>query len=350
MNEIIIQTNKLCKTFSTGGHQQHVLKNLDLEIQKGDFTVIMGASGSGKSTLLYALSGMDKPTLGEVRVADTAITAMDNQQLALFRRHNGGFVFQQIHLLDNMSVLDNVLACGRLIKRSKSETISRAKELLLQVGIGDADWDKFPSQLSGGEAQRVGIVRALINKPAIVFANEPTGALNSLSGGQVLDTLTDVNKKGQSLVVVTHDMRTARRGGPGDLSEGRNDFRGMSAHPLPGNRYGAQRKIICFSKGNGVVSMAVWMLTRANLRSKKGMALSMGILMMLSVAMLHVGMTLIFGIQDFYERENESLSGPHYVLRFSGNEYEDTYLDFFKSDSRVESVNSQAPDMSFPCG
>lgn len=211
MKEIIINTTKLCKTFSTGGHQQHVIKNLDLNIYKGDLTAIMGASGSGKSTLLYALSGMDQPTLGEIQYGDVEITSMGISEMAVFRRKNCGFVFQQIHLLDNMNVLDNVLASGLLINKKRKEIVKRAKELLLQVGIGEEDWRKFPSQLSGGEAQRVGIVRALINEPRIIFADEPTGALNSSFGTQVLDVLTEINRRGQSLVVVTHDLKTARR-------------------------------------------------------------------------------------------------------------------------------------------
>lgn len=212
MKETIIETTKLCKTFSSGGRQQHVLKNMDLSIYKGDYTVIMGASGSGKSTLLYSLSGMDQPTLGEVSVQGTVITDMGISELAIFRRKNCGFVFQQIHLLDYMSVLDNVLVCGLLVSKDRKKTVECAKQLLQQVGIDEADWHKFPAQLSGGEAQRVGIVRALINEPGIIFADEPTGALNSASGGQVLDSLTEVNGRGQSLVVVTHDVRTARRG------------------------------------------------------------------------------------------------------------------------------------------
>lgn len=211
MKETVIRTEKLCKSFSTGGRQQHVLKNLDLSIYKGDFTVIMGASGSGKSTLLYALSGMDKPTVGEVWYGSVSINGMSASSMAVFRRKNCGFVFQQIHLLENMNVLDNVLASGMLVSRDRRRTAERARELLQSVGIDEEDWKKFPAQLSGGEAQRVGIVRALINEPEVVFADEPTGALNSSFGGQVLDTLTAVNQRGQSLVVVTHDVRTARR-------------------------------------------------------------------------------------------------------------------------------------------
>ena len=212
MTATIIKTEKLCKTFSSGGVQQHVLKNLDISLMEGDFTVIMGSSGSGKSTLLYAISGMDKPTLGEIDFGGENLSKLNDDQLAIFRRNNCGFVFQQIYLLDNMSVLDNVLAGGLLVNKNKGEVVKNAKELLKQVGIDEILWSKFPAQLSGGEAQRVGIVRALINSPKMIFADEPTGALNSASSDLVLDVLTNVNRNGQSIVVVTHDMKTALRG------------------------------------------------------------------------------------------------------------------------------------------
>ena len=208
----IIETRKLCKTFSNGGRQQHVLKNVDLEIYEGDFTVIMGASGAGKSTLLYALSGMDKPTLGEISFAGQEITKMSTDELALFRRNNCGFVFQQIYLVDSMSVLDNVMAAGLLVNKNRKEVAKKAKEILKSVDIEEDLWGKFPTQISGGEAQRVGIARALINSPALVFADEPTGALNSQTGKDVLDALTAFNEKGQSIVMVTHDIVSARRG------------------------------------------------------------------------------------------------------------------------------------------
>ena len=212
MQNAILKTNKLCKTFSSGGLQQHVLKNLDLEIYEGDFTIIMGPSGAGKSTLLYALSGMDKPTIGGISFSGQEIGNLSNDKLAVFRRDNCGFVFQQIYLLDNMSVLDNILACGLLVSNNRKFVIERAKQLLGRLNLSEATWHKFPSQISGGEAQRAGIVRALINNPKIVFADEPTGALNSANGDAVLDALTDVNKKDQSIVMVTHDMKSARRG------------------------------------------------------------------------------------------------------------------------------------------
>lgn len=210
--EIILKTHKLCKSFSNGGVMQHVLRNLDLEIKEGDFTVIMGSSGSGKSTLLYALSGMDVPTVGDVFIGKENIAKMNNDQLAIIRRNNCGFVFQSMYLLDNMNVLDNVMTSGLLINHNKKEVYEHAVTLLLSVGLNQTDFVKFPNQLSGGEKQRVAIVRAIINHPRILFADEPTGALNSASSVQVLDTFTKLNEQGQSIIMVTHDIKTALRG------------------------------------------------------------------------------------------------------------------------------------------
>ena len=173
----ILKTDKLCKSFSNGGVQQHVIKNLDLEIMEGDFTVIMGASGSGQSTLLYALSGMDKPTMGSVTFDGEEISGKSNDQLALFRRGNCGFVFQSVYLLENQTVLDNVMTGALIVSKNSPELVNKAKELLKKAGINEKLWNKYPSQLSGGEAQRVGIVRAVINEPKILFADEPTGQL-----------------------------------------------------------------------------------------------------------------------------------------------------------------------------
>lgn len=212
MKKAILCTKNLSKTFSSGGVQQHVLKNIDLQLYEGDFTVIMGASGAGKSTLMYALSGMDTPTLGTITFGDEVISEYSQDKLAVFRRKHCGFVFQQIYLIDGMSVMDNVLTAGLLVSKDRKSVAERAKELLAAVDIPEETQKKFPSQISGGEAQRVGIVRALINSPEVLFADEPTGALNSQTGLDVLDTLTAFNEKGQSVVMVTHDVRSARRG------------------------------------------------------------------------------------------------------------------------------------------
>lgn len=212
MTEILIKTKKLCKTFSNGGNQQHVLKNLDLEIYKGDFTVIMGTSGSGKSTLLYSLSGMDTPSLGEVYFAGKNIAGLTNDQLAVFRRDNCGFVFQQIYLLDTMTILDNVIASRLLVSWDRKKACKDGEELLLKLGLSKEVMRKYPPQLSGGEAQRAGIVRAMINTPNVLFADEPTGSLNFTSGLAVLDLFSLMNEEGQSIVMVTHDLRSAIRG------------------------------------------------------------------------------------------------------------------------------------------
>ena len=208
----VLRTEKLCKSFSNGGTQQHVIKNLDLEIMEDDLTIIMGASGSGKSTLLYALSGMDKPTLGKVFFGDTEIQGYTNDQLAVFRRKNCGFVFQSIYLLENQTVLDNVLTGAFVVQKNSPELIRKVKDLLKKVGLDEDMQKKYPNQLSGGEAQRVGIVRAVINEPKILFADEPTGSLNSSSGKDVLDIFTQIHENGQSIVMVTHDIKTALRG------------------------------------------------------------------------------------------------------------------------------------------
>lgn len=208
----ILRTEKLCKSFSNDGTQQHVIKNLDLEIMEKDFTVIMGASGSGKSTLLYALSGMDKPSMGKVFFNDEDISGYSNDKLAMFRRKHCGFVFQSIYLLENMNVLDNILTGALVAQKNSPELVKKAKELLKSVGIGEDMWKKYPNQLSGGECQRVGIVRAVINDPQMLFADEPTGSLNSASGQDVLGIFTELHKRGQSIVMVTHDIKTALRG------------------------------------------------------------------------------------------------------------------------------------------
>lgn len=207
----VIVTDKLSKTFSRGGRQHHVLRNLDLSVERGDVTVVMGPSGAGKSTLLYALSGMDRPTLGVIDFEGQRISDSSPDALARFRRTHCGFVFQQINLLDSMSLLDNVMTAGLLVADRRA-VASRARELLQRVGIDEETSGQFAQTLSGGEAQRAAVARALINRPSVVFADEPTGQLNSANSRQVLDLLTDANRAGQTVVMVTHDVRSALRG------------------------------------------------------------------------------------------------------------------------------------------
>ena len=217
MKKRIIHTQDLCKSFTSGNVEQQVLKNLNLEIYKGDFTVIMGNSGSGKSTLLYALSGMDTPSMGAITYETgdeetTRITGFNNDQLARFRRDHVGFVFQQNYLNDSMSALDNVMVVGLLKNSNRRELARKAKELLHRVEIEEEDCGKFPTQMSGGMQQRVAVVRGVINSPEVLFADEPTGALNSQNTENVLNILSDLNREGQSIVMVTHTMAAAERG------------------------------------------------------------------------------------------------------------------------------------------
>ncbi|HHX68226.1 MAG TPA: ABC transporter ATP-binding protein [Gallicola sp.] len=211
MNKII-STKSLVKTFSNNGVTQTIINNLDLEIYENDFTIIMGSSGAGKSTLMYSLSGMDMPTSGTIEFCGEDITKMNADKLAIFRRKNCGFVFQQIYMLDKMSLLDNALTAGLLVNKNKKEVIKRAKELFNKVNLPETTIRKTVNQVSGGEAQRAGIVRAAINKPACLFADEPTGALNSENSKAVLDVFTNLNNDGQSIIMVTHDKRSALRG------------------------------------------------------------------------------------------------------------------------------------------
>ncbi|MBC8059238.1 MAG: ABC transporter ATP-binding protein [Clostridiaceae bacterium] len=211
MIEIIIKAKNLCKSYSCEGVQNHVLRNIDLEIHKGVFTVIMGSSGSGKSTLLYNLSGMDLPTSGQVSFGGRRIDNIKEKELAIFRRSEVGFVFQQIHLVSNLSIYENITVPGYLLKRyPRKEIEKRAMALLESIGIKELK-TRLPSQVSGGQQQRAAIGRALINEPNLLFADEPTGALNSKVGREILNILTEVNKSGQSILMVTHDVKAAVR-------------------------------------------------------------------------------------------------------------------------------------------
>lgn len=212
VKETVISAKKLKKSFVTKDRSQDIFDNLNLDIYRGDFTVIMGSSGAGKSTLMYSLSGMDRPTSGEIEFCGKRITELSDDQLAVFRRKNCGFVFQQIYLLEKMSLMDNVITAGALVSSNRKEIAKRASELFELVNIPEITQKKFSSQISGGEAQRAGIVRAVINSPEVVFADEPTGALNSNNSDAVLDVFTKLHYDGQSIIMVTHDKKSALRG------------------------------------------------------------------------------------------------------------------------------------------
>ena len=210
MKNKIIEARQLCKSFIIGKTGINVLKNIDLDIYEGDFTVIMGSSGSGKSTLLYSLSSMDKPTSGTVKVLGKEISSMNEKELCNIRKNDISFIFQSMNLLNDLTAFENVSYIGYGVD-SKEEVNKRSLELLKTFGL-EEEKDKYPSEMSGGQKQRVAICRSLISKPKVIFGDEPTGALNSSTGRQVLDCLTKLNDEGQSIVMVTHDLKAATRG------------------------------------------------------------------------------------------------------------------------------------------
>ena len=209
--QTILSAKGLCKSFAHNGGQIHILSGMDLDIYAGDFTVIMGASGSGKSTLLYALSGMDRATAGTVTYRGGDLVRMSEKQLTALRRSDFGFIFQQMHLVSNLTLRENITVPGYLnSKRTAAETDQRADELLEQMGLSHIR-DHLPAQCSGGEQQRCAVARAIIREPVLLFADEPTGALNKRNTTEVLDLLTALNAAGQSILMVTHDARAALR-------------------------------------------------------------------------------------------------------------------------------------------
>jgi putative ABC transport system ATP-binding protein len=211
MKNVILSADGLCKSFANNGGQVHILSNIDLELYEGDLTVIMGASGSGKSTLLYALSGMDRATAGKVIYKDEDIVAMGEKKLAKLRRGDFGFIFQQMHLVSNLSLYENIVVSGWLNKERRTSQVKiHANELMEQMGISHIR-SHLPSQVSGGEQQRCAIARAVINSPKLLFADEPTGALNRKNTTEVLNLLTSLNQAGQSILMVTHDLKAALR-------------------------------------------------------------------------------------------------------------------------------------------
>ena len=211
MENVILEAKNLSKSFAHDGGQIHVLTNLNLKIYKNDFTVIMGSSGSGKSTLLYAISGMDKATAGSVIYDNKDINKLKEKELSTLRHTDFGFVFQQMHLVSNLTLLENVCVSGYLNKGNKASEIKEyAEGLFKKMDIYDVR-THLPNQVSGGEQQRCAIARAVINKPNIIFADEPTGALNKRNSVEVLDLLSSLNAEGQSIIMVTHDIRGAVR-------------------------------------------------------------------------------------------------------------------------------------------
>lgn len=206
---IAINAKDLCKEYVTGDNKQTVLNQVNLEIFEGDFAVIMGRSGSGKSTLLYCLSYLDRATSGVVSLCGKEYTASEKALSEVYSKQVS-FVFQSNNLLPDLTAFENVAYPGYL-KGSKKEVNERTEKLLKKLQL-DHVADHHPSEMSGGELQRVAIARALLKEPKVLFADEPTGALNSTYGKQALDLFTQINDEGQTIVMVTHDVKASLRG------------------------------------------------------------------------------------------------------------------------------------------
>lgn len=201
-----INIRDLRKTYIMGKQTVHALAGVDLDIEAGSFTVIMGPSGSGKSTLLYLLGGLDRPTSGSISVAGERMDKMDENQLAMYRRKMMGFIFQSFNLISSLTAVDNVafpLRFSGVNTRTRRKT---ALQLLAQVGLEKRAFHK-PTELSGGQQQRVAVARALVNHPSVILADEPTGNLDTQSGYSIMQTLSDLHASGKTIVVVTHEPR-----------------------------------------------------------------------------------------------------------------------------------------------
>lgn len=201
----ILQAHHIRKSFGTKGNVQHVLKGIDFRVGEGEFVGIMGASGAGKTTLLNVLATIDRPTEGSVLIGDADVSRMKDKQLSTFRRDKLGFVFQDYNLLETLTVKENILLPISLGKLNRKEVEAEFKSIATVLGIEELA-NKYPHEISGGQKQRTSAARALINKPSIVFADEPTGALDSKSASSLLGTLENVNKKRNvTIMMVTHD-------------------------------------------------------------------------------------------------------------------------------------------------
>ena len=204
----MLSANDLTKEYQSGDHRLTVLRNVTFSIEQGSFVAIVGPSGSGKTTLLGLLAGLDIPSRGSVHLDGTNITALDEDARARLRGEKVGFVFQSFQLIPTLTAIENVQVPLEL--RGENHVVERASDVLRRVGLGDR-LEHYPTQLSGGEQQRVAIARAFANRPRILFADEPTGNLDSDTGGRIVELLESLNQEsGSTVVLVTHDLVLAR--------------------------------------------------------------------------------------------------------------------------------------------
>ncbi len=209
----IIEVKDLCKTYVINKRQNNVLKNVNFSIDEGEMVAIMGPSGSGKSTLLYTVSGMDNATCGHIEFDGKDLTKLRNNKLAEVRLDDMGFIFQQMFMMRNLTILDNIVLPAmrsKKIKASRKEKIKRGEELMRKLGIIEIA-DNDINEVSGGQLQRACICRSMINNPKIIFADEPTGALNRTSAEEVMNELTKLNDEGTTIMMVTHDYKVAAK-------------------------------------------------------------------------------------------------------------------------------------------
>ncbi|MEP7109254.1 MAG: ABC transporter ATP-binding protein [Ferruginibacter sp.] len=211
MSNFCIKTEQLVKKYNHGVFDNAVINNVNISIRTGDFSVIMGNSGSGKSTLLYLLSGLDTPGSGKIWINNIPLHGRSQKDLALMRRKMIGFVFQDNNLVPNLTILENILVAGYLVKGDRKLINKRAFSLMEELGILSLA-SRHPSQVSGGELQRAAIARAMINNPLILLADEPTGNLNGEASEKVLECFSALNRNGQTIVMVTHDLKAACTG------------------------------------------------------------------------------------------------------------------------------------------
>ena len=211
MSEPILKALDLLKSYDLGRRLIEVLHGVSLEISEGEFLSLQGASGTGKSTLLHLLGGLDDPTSGEVFASGQSLSAMSSARLAKWRNDEVGFVFQSYHLLPEFDALENVLLPARMAHANRAESQKRAESLLERVGLAKRK-HHLPAELSGGEQQRVALARALINQPQLLLADEPTGNLDSKTGGEVLDLLCELQAEANlTMIIATHDDKVAKR-------------------------------------------------------------------------------------------------------------------------------------------
>ena len=209
MNEPLLSAKALTKSYIMGRRTLDVLRGVNLEVPRGEFFALRGASGAGKSTLLHLIGGLDSPNGGEIHFAGQNIAAFSEPKLTDFRNRRVGFVFQAYHLLPELDALENVCLPARVARVPAAKAEARGRELLARVGLGDRMEHK-PFELSGGEQQRVAIARALINEPELILADEPTGNLDSHTGGEIIDLLKNLHAERQTtLVIATHDAKVA---------------------------------------------------------------------------------------------------------------------------------------------